>query len=308
MNVIEINNISKIFSSGRFSKEITTALDKVSLNVSRGSIFGLLGPNGAGKTTLIKILLSIVFPTDGSANILGKNINDHNARNKIGFLPESHKFPNFLKGIDVLYYSGELSGIKRNVLKNKITELLELVDMSHWANTKVKKYSKGMLQRLGLAQALINDPEIIFLDEPTDGVDPLGRKQIRDILINLKAKGKTILLNSHLLSEIELVCDNVAILNKGKLLKEGSIEELTVSENSFNFHTSDLSDELINQLLSSYKISINGKNDFLIKANNLEELNLFIDYIRTKNVLIHKIEEEKNTLEDMFINLIEHQN
>ena len=180
--------------------------------------------------------------------------------------------------------------------------------MSHWANTKVKKYSKGMLQRLGLAQALINDPEIIFLDEPTDGVDPLGRKQIRDILINLKAKGKTILLNSHLLSEIELVCDNVAILNKGKLLKEGSIEELTVSENSFNFHTSDLSDELINQLLSSYKISINGKNDFLIKANNLEELNLFIDYIRTKNVLIHKIEEEKNTLEDMFINLIEHQN
>ena len=237
MNVIEINNISKIFSSGRFSKEIITALDKVSLNVSRGSIFGLLGPNGAGKTTLIKILLSIVFPTDGSANILGKNINDHNARNKIGFLPESHKFPNFLKGIDVLYYSGELSGIKRNVLKNKITELLELVDMSHWANTKVKKYSKGMLQRLGLAQALINDPEIIFLDEPTDGVDPLGRKQIRDILINLKAKGKTILLNSHLLSEIELVCDNVAILNKGKLLKEGSIEELTVSENSFNFHT-----------------------------------------------------------------------
>lgn len=308
MNVIEIKSISKIFTSGKFSKESITALDNVSFNVEKGNIYGLLGPNGAGKTTLVKILLNIVFANDGTAMLNGKNIIDYSSRESLGYLPENHKFPNFLTGIEVLKYLGELSGVSKENLKTKIPEVLSLVDMDRWGKTKIKKYSKGMLQRIGLAQVLINDPEILFLDEPTDGVDPLGRKQIRDILIDLKSKGKTILLNSHLLSEIELICDKVAILDKGKLLKEGTINELTITENTYRFITSELEQNLINELLATYKVIIENKNSFLINSSDIKELNNFIDFCRNKKILIHSIVKEKSTLEDMFINLIEHQN
>jgi len=304
MKIIETEKLTKIFDSGRFSKSAVTALKDLSLSVEKGKIFGLLGPNGAGKTTLVKILLGITHPTVGIVRIFEREISDYKLRSKVGYLPENHKFPEYLTAYESLIYLGKLSGIKTSELEKRIDLNLQLVDLEKWKKTKIKKFSKGMLQRLGIAQALINDPELIFLDEPTDGVDPIGRKDIRDILINLRHEGKTILVNSHLLSEVELVCDNVAILNKGVLIKEGNIEELTTQKNKYNFETSEVSDDILTGLLNKFKAVISSKANFSILIEDLNALNNVIDYLRNSKILIHTITKEKDTLEDLFINLI----
>lgn len=308
MKIVEIKDLTKIFDSGRFSKSSVTALKNLSISVEQGKIFGLLGPNGAGKTTLVKILLGITHPTIGSIRLFDSEINDYKIRSKIGYLPENHKFPEYLTAFESLIYLGRLSGIKYDDLLKKIDFYLKLVDLEKWKKIKVKKFSKGMLQRLGIAQALINNPELIFLDEPTDGVDPIGRKDIRDILINLRNEGKTILLNSHLLSEVELVCDNVAILNNGILVKEGNVEELTNQTNRYNFVTSDIGDNILTDLLNNFKTTISSKTNFSVVITDVNELNSVIDYLRGKNILIHMVSKEKDTLEDLFINLIGQEN
>ena len=305
MSVITINNLRKEFSSKNFSKNKIVALDGVSFDVGEGEIFGLLGPNGAGKTTLVKILLGITYPTSGSGKLFGKDLNDVAIKARMGYLPENHSFPNYFTGEQVLNYYGRLSGMNPDELKRKTDEYLNLVGMSEWRKIKIRKYSKGMMQRIGLAQAMINNPDLIFLDEPTDGVDPIGRKEIRDVLLTLKSQGKTIFLNSHLLSEIEMICDRVAILNKGVLIKEGRVEDIT-STDSFSFITSDLSDEVYNSLLTNYKAVIQSRTSFLVPANNLDEVNLVIDYLRSNKILIQSVSKEKITLESKFINLIEH--
>lgn len=305
MPVITINNIRKEFSSKNFSKNRIVALDGVSFDVGEGEIFGLLGPNGAGKTTLVKILLGITYPTSGSGKLFDKDLNDVAIKARMGYLPENHSFPNYFTGEQVLNYYGRLSGMNPDELKRKTDEYLNLVGMSEWRKIKIRKYSKGMMQRIGLAQAMINNPDLIFLDEPTDGVDPIGRKEIRDVLLTLKSQGKTIFLNSHLLSEIEMICDRVAILNKGVLVKEGRVEDIT-STDSFSFITSDLNDEVYNSLLLNYKAVIQSRTSFLVPANNLDEVNLVIDYLRSNKILIQSVSKEKITLESKFINLIEH--
>ncbi|MBS1515872.1 MAG: ABC transporter ATP-binding protein [Bacteroidetes bacterium] len=308
MEVISTKNLKKEYKGSGFSKERITALKNFSFTVNEGDIFGLLGPNGAGKTTLVKILLGIVYPTEGDASIFGESIKNEKYKTKIGYLPENHKFPNYLTGEQVLHYFGMLSGLSNAQVKSRSDEYLKIVDMEKWKKTKIKKYSKGMMQRLGIAQAMINEPDLIFLDEPTDGVDPIGRKEIRDILIGLKDKGKTIFLNSHLLSEIELICNKVAILNKGELIKEGTIDEITSTGNKHVFTTSDLSDDVINILLNQYFATLHGKNEFIVNSDSAESLNTVIDILRKNNVNILSLTKEKNTLENMFINLIEQQN
>jgi len=304
MNIIEVSNLTKQYQARNFSKETIPALNNLNLNIESGKIFGLLGPNGAGKTTLVKILLGIVFPTEGHAKIFGEDITNYRLRSKIGFLPEDHKFPEYLTAEDVLYHLGSLAGLTKKDISSRIDKYLEMVEIVQWRKMKVKKYSKGMLQRLGLAQALINEPEMIFLDEPTDGVDPIGRKKIRDILIELKNQGKTILINSHLLSEVELICDTVAILNKGELVKEGKVTDLTISSDTYKLVTSDLNDELINILLSKHNAIIENKNNFNIKSENPEDLNLLIDFLRSNKISIYEIGKMKSTLEEMFIEVI----
>lgn len=205
-NVIETTELTKVYRSS-FGNKSVNALSEFNIEIKKGMIFGLLGPNGAGKTTLIKLLLGITFPTSGSAKLLGEDISDYKIKNKIGYLPENHRYPAYLTGGEVLRFFGSLSGMKGQSLNERIDELLKVVKLEEWKKTKVKNYSKGMMQRLGLAQAMLNDPELIFLDEPTDGVDPIGRKEIRDLLISLKTQGKTIFLNSHLLSEVELITE-----------------------------------------------------------------------------------------------------
>lgn len=308
MQIISTKNLSKEYPSKSFSKEKILALNNFSFDVENGEIFGLLGPNGAGKTTLIKILLGITFPTKGEIKIFDKDISNESYKEKVGYLPENHKFPNYLTGEQVLHFYGKLGGMSSTDVKKKTDEYLRLVDMDKWRKTKIKKYSKGMLQRLGLAQSLMNNPELIFLDEPTDGVDPIGRKEIRDILTNLRHSGKTIFLNSHLLSEVELICDRVAILNKGVLVKSGRVEEITAVSDNYIFNTSEFSGDVLHKLLNDHKAVIKSSNEFYFNTSDVVKLNSLIDYLRQNNVLIHSIVREKNTLESMFINLIEGQN
>ena len=302
MAIIETKELTKYYSS-RSQKVL--ALSGFDLTLEQGTIFGLLGPNGAGKTTLIKILLSITFPTSGQAYVLGRDLSDFTMKKKIGYLPENHRYPGYLTGGEVLKFFGRLSGLDGAGLDKRIDELLEMMKLSKWKKVKVKTYSKGMMQRLGLAQAMINDPELIFLDEPTDGVDPIGRKEIRDILLELKARSKTIFLNSHLLSEVELITDRVAILNKGTLLREGTVQELTEKKEEYRLII-DPPDQSFSMPESYNGVTISPVKDaFNVKASDTAQLNLFIDYLRQNNVLISGIIKEKSTLEDMFISLIE---
>jgi len=308
MNVISTKNLSKEYSSGSYSKDKILALNNFTFEVESGEIFGILGPNGAGKTTLIKILLGITHRTNGEIKIFDKEISDDSYKFKIGYLPENHKFPNYLTGEQVLFYFGKLSGMNDADVKKKTTEYLNLVEMEKWRKTKIKKYSKGMMQRLGLAQSMLNNPELIFLDEPTDGVDPIGRKEIRDVLNNLKSMGKTIFLNSHLLSEVELICDRIAILNKGTLVKSGRVEDITAVSDNFRFVTTETDEKVLNTLLTNYKTTIISNNEFVYNSLNPEEMNKMIDYLRENKILILSIVREKDSLENMFINLIESQN
>jgi len=301
MPIIETRELTKFYSSG--AKKVL-ALSGLNLSIDQGTIFGLLGPNGAGKTTLIKILLSITFPTSGEAYMLNRNLSDYNIKKKIGYLPENHRYPSYLTGGDVLKFFGKLSGLEGTSLNKKIDELLELMKLSKWKKVKVKTYSKGMMQRLGLAQAMLNDPELIFLDEPTDGVDPIGRKEIRDILLELKGQSKTIFLNSHLLSEVELITDRVAILNKGKLLREGTVQELTEKKEEYRLIIEPGSTFTIPENYNSVIVNPLNDTSYAIKASDTKQLNTFIDFLRQNNVLISGIIKEKSTLEDMFISLI----
>lgn len=304
MPILEINNLTKIYNGGVKKNEIK-ALDDFSLKIEEGTIFGLLGQNGAGKTTLIKILLGITFPTKGTFRIFDSNTSLEEAKMKIGYLPENHKFPNFLTGNEVLKYFGMMSGLSGKSLELKISEMLELVDMTKWGKTKVKVYSKGMMQRLGLAQALIHDPQLIFLDEPTDGVDPIGRKEIRNLLILLKEKGKTIFLNSHLLSEVELVTDRIAIMNRGKLIKEGNVHELTKKEEVYNIILDVNLEELFGEhYLTNNSLSKVADRTYTIRVQDSSEFNLLIDKLRASGVTIKEFSQQKNSLEDIFISLV----
>lgn len=226
MPVIETRELRKTF--GRLQ-----ALKGVTLKVERGQIYGLLGQNGAGKTTLIKILLGITKLTDGDARLLDAPAGTAAVRARVGYLPEDHQFPGYHSAYSLMDFYGQLYGVSRGDRRRNIPATLELVGIAGRMHSKIKTYSKGMKQRLGIAQALLHDPDVIFLDEPTDGVDPVGRKEIRALMAALKEKGHTIFLNSHLLGEVELICDRVAILQRGELVREGTTAELTAQKGVF---------------------------------------------------------------------------
>ena len=303
MVAIETKTLSKDYELS-FGKKKVRALTELDLIINEGTIFGLLGPNGAGKTTLVKLLLQIIYPTYGSAKLLGEDITSYQLKKRLGYLPEDHKYPPYLTGGDVLKFFGKLSGLNGANLDKRIDELLELVKLSQWKKSKVKTYSKGMMQRLGLAQSLINDPELIFLDEPTDGVDPIGRKEIRDILLELKSRSKTIFLNSHLLSEVELITDRVGILNKGKLLREGTVKELTERKEEYKLILNDDLPELNKYAGDNLIIIKNQDGSYSVKVDDIRTMNILVDKLRTDNILIKEIVLQKNTLEEMFISLI----
>ncbi|MCH7705405.1 MAG: ABC transporter ATP-binding protein, partial [Planctomycetes bacterium] len=208
-------------------RKTVQALRGVNVQVGRGEIFGLLGPNGAGKSTLVKIMMTVVRADHVLGTILGRPIGNRGKLARIGYLPENHRFPGYLTGAQLLDHYAALAKVPRARRRESAPRLLERLGLSRWANTRVREYSKGMMQRLGLAQALMNDPDLLILDEPTDGVDPVGRREIRELLVEMKQSGKTVFLNSHLLSELEMVCDRVAILVDGLVARQGTLSELT---------------------------------------------------------------------------------
>src|SRR5258706_11408574 len=209
------------------------ALKGISMQVRRGEIFGLLGPNGAGKSTLVKIVMTIVRPTRAAGTVLGQTVGHKPTLGRMGYLPENHRFPRYLTGRQIIEFFGALAKVDRPTRRKRAAELLDIVNMRDAADRKVSTYSKGMAQRIGLAQAMINDPDLILLDEPTDGVDPVGRREIRDVLLRLRSQGKTVFINSHLLSELEMISDRVAILVAGRVATHGTLSELTVARQRY---------------------------------------------------------------------------
>lgn len=225
---LQTHELSKSYRTGFWMNKKVKSLNTVSLTVYEGETFGLLGQNGAGKTTLLKTLLGIVRPTSGRATILGEPLGDRAIKQRLGYLPENPYFYDYLTGWEILNYTGDLFGIERSQQQKRIPGLLDLVGLAQSAAKKkqLRQYSKGMLQRIGMAQALINDPDLVFLDEPMSGLDPLGRYQMREIILLLKSQGKTIFFNSHVLSDVEKICDRVALLARGELIAIGSMQEL----------------------------------------------------------------------------------
>jgi ABC-2 type transport system ATP-binding protein len=296
--VIHTNNLTKHY--GRIE-----ALRGVSLTVEHGEIFGLLGQNGAGKTTLIKILLGITKLTDGSARLLDQPAGTASIRRRVGYLPEDHRFPDYHTGVSLLDFYGTLLGVPRSLRRKRIPEVLELVGLKGRMHYKIRTYSKGMKQRLGLAQALMHEPEIIFLDEPTDGVDPVGRREIRAIMQQLKDEDKTIFLNSHLLGEVELICDRVAILQKGEVIRDGTVADLTLQHNQFLIGLSP-EQTFPREDVQKHGYSVSCRGDLWeIGLRDGQTIDPVVDLLRSRGLSIRHLVEKRQSLEDLFVETVE---
>lgn len=275
------------------------ALRGVNIQVGRGDIFGLLGPNGAGKTTLVKIMMTVVRPSAAMGTILGRPIGHRGKLARIGYLPENHRFPSYLTGRQLLNYYAALARVPRARRRENAERWLDFFTLGRWADTRIEKYSKGMLQRLGLAQALMNDPELLVLDEPTDGLDPVGRREVRELLLHLKREGTTIFLNSHLLSELELVCDRVSILVNGLVARQGTLRELT--EHTTEYHITIGGDlQSVSTPLAAMGATIQGRL-VVLKGRDSGKLNEAIDLLRGRGLSIEAIQPHRFSLEDILV-------
>jgi ABC-2 type transport system ATP-binding protein len=299
---IETSELAKVYRSMWKRREVR-AVDGISLKVPRGTTFGLLGPNGAGKTTFVKMLLSAVHPTRGSALIFGRDARHPEARRPIGYLPENHRFPTYFTGAGMLDFYASLSGVESPQRRKLIPELLELVGLEQWGSVRIGKYSKGMLQRLGLAQALIHSPSMLILDEPTDGVDPVGRRQIRDVLTRFEEQGVTIFINSHLLVEVELFCREVAILDKGKVALSGKMHDLTAGK-GYRLTVAEAPEVLVEQLraTATSMASRNGFVDFQFATR--QSANEAVDLLRAEHCEIESLAPTTSTLEEIFVRTV----
>jgi ABC-2 type transport system ATP-binding protein len=300
---IETEGLEKIFRT-RWSKREVRAVDGISLRVARGTTFGLLGPNGAGKTTFVKMLLSATHPTRGRAKVFGQDSRRASARVPIGYLPENHRFPTYLTGAGMLDFYAALSGMTTAQRKKRVPELMEKVGLDKWGPIRLGKYSKGMLQRVGLAQALMHSPQLLVLDEPSDGVDPIGRKQIRDILHELEAQGVTIFLNSHLLVEVELFCRDVAIINRGKVATQGAVHDLTAGS-GYKLEAENVPEQIQTALcLLARGFEVRNGSLHLTFATR-EDANQAVDLLRAGNCEIENLSRTTSTLEEVFVKTVE---
>lgn len=283
------------------------ALAGISLEAPRGSVFGLLGPNGAGKSTLVKALLTIIRPTECRGELLGKPIGHRATLARVGYLPEHAKFPDYLTGAQVVAFSAGLAKVPRAVTKGRVATLLERVGMTQWADKRIGTYSKGMKQRIGLAQALVNDPELVFLDEPTDGVDPEGRIGIRRLIEAMRDEGKTVFVNSHLLAEVEQVADQVAILNHGHIIESGAVADLTRRGRRYEIRTEGpIPPQLRDRFVAA---GWQAAGDLVtIAADDARPVQPVIDALRLENRVIREVRETRLSLEDLFLAAVKSNN
>lgn len=303
MPAVEIENLTKDYEVGFWRKRKVRALDGLSLTVEPRQIFGFLGANGAGKTTTLKLLMRLIFPTDGRAKILEQDISDISMHQRIGYLPENPYFYDYLTPREFLDYSGQLFGLDSATRKERAEKLLSRVklDQKSW-DRQMRKLSKGMLQRVGLAQALINDPEIVFLDEPMSGLDPIGRHEVRDLIASLRTEGKTVFMCSHILSDIELLCDNVAILKKGRLAHSGSLDELRIQDStSIAIVAAGANEAVLRENLDAKATVKSHPRGLGIYVEDEKEIDAVIAAVRKANGKLVSVEPVRQSLEDLFL-------
>lgn len=306
---IEVTDLRKTYRNGLFRRPFV-ALEGISFRVEPGDVFGLLGPNGAGKTTFVKVLLGIVRSSGGSAALLGRPPGDRLSRLRVGYLPENLRIAGHHTAETALEYYGELSGLSTRQVRAKRNELLEAVGLADRSRDRLKKYSKGMLQRLGLAQALLHDPELLILDEPTDGLDPVGRSQVRSVLQKLRAAGRTVFLNSHILQEVELVCNRVAILDRGELRAIGSVDEIAPKrpegvELELRVAGSEAAVRaaLGQRGVNRWETLPEGQHRLLLRLLDQAAVDACVDDMRRHGVSLIGLSRRRVTLEDAFLQL-----
>ena len=303
--VIEIDGLTKDYEVGLFRKRPVRALDHLSLSVRRGEIFGFLGPNGAGKTTTLKLLMRLIYPTAGTARILGQPIDDVATHARIGYLPENPYFYDYLSGRELLEYTAALFGLAKPLARRRADELLAQVGLDgERAARQLRKYSKGMLQRIGIAQALVNDPEVVFMDEPMSGLDPIGRREIRDLLLALRRQNKTVFFSSHILSDVETLCDRAAIMTGGKLLRCGTVQELTMQdETALEIVTAGTDPDAFNarrQDIASLQTVTPTPNGMQIVIGDEADAERALALVRECNGHLISINPKRRSLEDIF--------
>ena len=300
-NIIEIENLTKDYEVGFFKKRKVRALDDLSLTVSRGQIFGFLGGNGAGKTTTIKILMGLLYPTSGTARILENDIADVAMHQRIGYCPENPYFYDYLTASELMKYFGELFGLDGNERKRRAADLLSKVGLEEkdW-NKQLRKFSKGMLQRVGLAQALINEPEIVFFDEPMSGLDPIGRREIRELILELREKGTTVFMSTHILSDVEALCDEVAILRGGRLTAMGKLDELLAKQGENQVFEVSLKNLSAAQLPNGYTATPHASG-VTVQVSDEAEIEKLLSEARSAGGKIISVQAVRQSLEELFV-------
>lgn len=315
--VVEIQGLSKVYVQDfigvehgrvriRLRNRRRVALRPLDLSVDEGEIFGLLGPNGAGKTTTIKILMGLHFPTTGTARIMGKPLGDKEVKSRLGFLPENPFFYDYLKGEEFLDFYGQLYGMDKASRRRRIPELLAQVGLGHAGDLPLRGYSKGMLQRIGLAQSLLNDPKIVFLDEPQSGLDPFGRKEVRDLILSLRDAGKTVFFSSHILQDAEVICDRVAILHKGERIALGPLSEMLSAQiKEYEVTFSGAQPELVEKVKKSAQRFVERPNEYLASFSRKDPAQELVQEILRGGAVLNSFVARKETLEEYFIREIE---
>ncbi len=296
--MIRTEGLTKVFRVGFWGRKVT-ALSYLNLQVNEKEIFGFLGPNGAGKTTTLKLLMGLIYPTSGRAWLLGRELTNAAVKKDIGFLPEAPYFYDYLTAHEFLRFYGGLFGIDRSLLKNRTEKLLEMVGLSDNRHLPLGKFSKGMLQRIGIAQALINDPRLVILDEPMSGLDPIGRREVRDIILKLKGDGKTVFFSSHILTDAEMICDRVGILNRGKLINVGRLDEILDARLKYiEVIAEGVGVEVVSNIDKGV-MTAGGR--IIMRLGNDQQVEEVIELIREKAGRIISIIPHRESLEDYFI-------
>ncbi|MDQ0416022.1 ABC-2 type transport system ATP-binding protein [Croceifilum oryzae] len=303
--VIETNQLTKLYVGNKGCQDIT-------IQVPKGNVYGFLGPNGAGKSTFVRTLLGLIQSTSGTGTILGHPISSLESRKKVGYLPELFRYPDWMTGRQLLRFHSEMCQLNSKQQKMRIEELLDLVGLHNRGDERISGYSKGMQQRIGIACALVSDPEVIFLDEPTSALDPIGRKEVRELIRDLQMQGKTIFLNSHLLSEVETICNHVAIINKGRLIVQGDWRELSAIETQIEITLSGIEnlsfDAMPELVLGSEKIRTEkGKESWMLTLKDEESIPELISALTVKQGKLYQVIRQKQNLEDIFMYWINRQ-
>lgn len=299
--VIKTENLTKVFKVG-FRGRNLSALTSLNLEVRKGEIFGFLGPNGAGKTTTIKMLMGLIYPTKGKAWIMDRELGDVEVKSRIGFLPEQPYFYDYLTSNEFLEFYGQLFGLERKELRTRLKSLLALVGLEKAADIQLRKFSKGMLQRIGIAQALINHPELIVLDEPMSGLDPIGRKDIRDIILRLKEEGKTIFFSSHIIPDVEMICDRVGILMNGELVNVGKPNDIIDAKVKYiEIITTGIDREALSRMPDIEVSACDAWDRVSIRVRDENSLDRVLEMIKDGKGRIISVIPQRETLEEHFI-------